>query len=373
LRFLRFDDAGRLDGLAPLLVRRHWYRPGVPFRRLEPLGSGERDADAVCSDYLDVIARRGREDAVARAFASALRGGAVGGWDELVMPLMAGDGVMPDLLVRHCRAAGLGAELEQTTEAPFIPLPATWDAYLNALDRKDRYLIRRSLRDFEQWAGGDAVFHRASTPAELEQGKRILRELHHERWEGTGGGTFRSPLFLAFHDRIASEFLRDGALQLLWLTVRGEPVAAIYNFLWDRKIHFYQCGRKVDVPRNVRPGGVLLYHTIRSAIESGLREFDFLGGKAVYKSQLSLASRPLVRLRVHRRCLVERLRQAAEWGEDCLRPLVRRLRRWRVGRRPIPSAAEPNGANSAATGEAGTARPEKPEKSLTDARTSSVG
>src|SRR3954452_15211606 len=59
LRFLRFDDGGRLVALPPLLVGCHWYRPGVPSRRLEPLGSGERDADAVCSDYLDVIARKG--------------------------------------------------------------------------------------------------------------------------------------------------------------------------------------------------------------------------------------------------------------------------------------------------------------------------
>src|SRR5436853_5165832 len=33
-RFLRFDEGGRLVGLAPLLSRRHWYRPGLPFRRL---------------------------------------------------------------------------------------------------------------------------------------------------------------------------------------------------------------------------------------------------------------------------------------------------------------------------------------------------
>src|SRR5262249_37504475 len=302
------------------------YSPGIPFRRLEPLGSGEREADAVCSDYLDVIARRGCEADVARAFVAALRDGTAGAWDELIVPLMAGDGVMPGLLAEDCRDAGLHAELPRTTEAPFIPLPASWDAYLDALDRKDRYLIRRSLRDFEQWAGGEAAFHRASDPDELEQGKRILRELHHERWVGTGGGTFRSPLFLAFHDRVMSEFLRQGALDLRWLTVRGEPVAATYSFLWDGKLHFYQCGRKMDVHRNVRPGGVILYHAIRWAIESGLREFDFLGGVAVYKSQLALASRPLVQLRVARRCVVERLRKGAEWGKDRLRPLIRRLR-----------------------------------------------
>src|SRR4051794_32185133 len=229
LRILRFDAAGKVVGLAPLLCRWHWYRPGVPFRRLEPLGSGEREADAVCSDYLNVIARKGHEADVARAFAGALRQGTLGGWDELVMPLMAGDGPMPALLAESCREAGFEAEVVTTTEAPYVPLPATWDAYLAALGRKERYLIKRTLRDFEQWAGDAAVFRRASTPEEVEVGKRILRELHHERWDGTGGGTFRSPLFLEFHDRVMRRLFDAGALDLLWVTVRGEPVAATYS------------------------------------------------------------------------------------------------------------------------------------------------
>jgi CelD/BcsL family acetyltransferase involved in cellulose biosynthesis len=337
LRFLRFDAAGRLVGLAPLLLRRHWYRPGVPFRRLEPLGSGEREADAVCSDYLNVIARKGHEADVARAFAAALRLRTLGGWDELVMPLMAGDGVMPALLAESCREAGFEAELVATTEAPHVPLPATWDAYLAALGRKERYLIKRTLRDFEQWAAGEAVFHRATNPAELEVGKRVLRELHHERWGGSGG-TFRSPLFLAFHDRVMRQLLEADALDLLWLTVRGEPIAATYSLRWDGKVHFYQCGRTLTVPKDVRPGGVILYHAIRAAIEGGLREFDFLGGVATYKSQLALASRPLVQLRVNRRCVVESLRKVVERAKNRLRPLVRRLRPALSA--PLPPAEE---------------------------------
>jgi CelD/BcsL family acetyltransferase involved in cellulose biosynthesis len=325
LRFVRFDAAGKLVGLAPLLLRRHWYRPGVPFRRLEPLGSGEREADAVCSDYLNVIARRGHEVGVARTFADALRSGTLGGWDELVMPLMAGDGPMPALLAESCREAGFEAEVVTTTEAPYVPLPPTWDAYLAALGRKERYLVKRTLRDFAQWAGDDAVFHRATNAAELEEGKRVLRELHVERWEGTGGGTFRSPLFLDFHDQVMGRLLGAGALELLWLTVRGEPIATTYSLRWDRKLHFYQCGRKMTVPKDVRPGGVLLYHAIRAAIESDLREFDFLGGVATYKRQLALASRSLVRLRVNRRCVVEGLRKAIERGKSWLRPFVRRF------------------------------------------------
>src|SRR5262249_11480134 len=58
LRVGLFHQGECLVGLAPLLCRRHWYRPGIPFRRLEPLGCGERPADRVWSDYLNVIARR---------------------------------------------------------------------------------------------------------------------------------------------------------------------------------------------------------------------------------------------------------------------------------------------------------------------------
>src|SRR4051794_7112641 len=36
-----FFDAGRLIGLAPLLRRRHWYAPGIPFWRLELVGADE--------------------------------------------------------------------------------------------------------------------------------------------------------------------------------------------------------------------------------------------------------------------------------------------------------------------------------------------
>ena len=37
--------------------------------------------------------------------------------------------------------------------------------------------------------------------------------------------------------------LEQGALELLWLSVRGEPVAALYGMVWAGKVYAYQCGR----------------------------------------------------------------------------------------------------------------------------------
>jgi CelD/BcsL family acetyltransferase involved in cellulose biosynthesis len=128
--------------------------------------------------------------------------------------------------------------------------------------------------------------------------------------------------------------LEEGALELAWLLVRGEPVAAAYNLVWNGKVSYYQCGRRLDVPDAVRPGVVLLAHLIRGAIEAGRREFDFLGGAALYKSQLALATRPLVQVRAARPSLREWLRRGAERGvvwARSVRNAARSAARWLRG------------------------------------------
>jgi hypothetical protein len=49
---------------------------------------------------------------------------------------------------------------------------------------------------------------------------------------------------------------------------------------------------------------------------SGRREYDFLGGAARYKTQLALASRPVVQVRAVRPSLVEAVHRLVEWGAD---------------------------------------------------------
>jgi CelD/BcsL family acetyltransferase involved in cellulose biosynthesis len=342
LRAACFQDGDRLVGLAPLLCRRHWHRPGIPFRRLEPLGTGERPADGIYPDYLNVIAERGAEPQMAEALAGALAGGAFGGWDEFVVPAMAGDSPMLPCLVEALRGAGLACRQRVTGSAPYIPLPATWDDYLRQLPSSRRYYLRQSLRRFEGWADGADRLHRVEGPAELAEGKRVLVALHQERWGRLG--KFGSPRFAAFHDAVLPALLAAGALELLWLSVRGEPVAAIYNIVWDGKVYFYQGGRKLDVPRGVRPGIALHAHAIRGAIEARRREYDFLSGSEHYKGQMALAARPVVELRAARPCFVERARGLAEGGfgcarvvRDALRAAWGRLRR-PTGRPPAPAA-----------------------------------
>jgi CelD/BcsL family acetyltransferase involved in cellulose biosynthesis len=336
LRVVTLREGGRLVGLAPLCTWRAPLAPLVRVRRLEPMGTGEDEADEVCSEYTGFLAARGAQGLVADAFADALAAGALGPVDEVLWPALATDGDAGGQVLRSLHRAGLQVERTVMPGAPHIPLPARWDDYLAALSQDKRYVLRRALREFDAWSGGHHQVHRAETPPEVDEGLRLLRALHDERWSAAGKpGVFASPLFSAFLDGVAHELHREGALELLWLTVKGAPVAAAFNVIWDGRVHFYQAGRVMDVPSKVKPGVVLHAFAIQRAIEAGRREYDFLAGEARYKLDLALAVRPLVSVRATRPSL-----RLASF--ELARRLGRELRERYLGP-PLPATGRDSG------------------------------
>jgi CelD/BcsL family acetyltransferase involved in cellulose biosynthesis len=297
LRALALFDRARLVGFAPLVLRPWRIAPGVTARRLELLGTGEDEKDEISSDYLGPLVERGLEAAVTDAFVDAL--GLVGRWDELVLSPMSGESPIGVLIGQALRERGFMVRLEVAGASFHVPLPKTWDAYLGALPASRRAMVRRSIRAFEAWAGVNAELEVVSSAAELERAKEELVRLHGARWAGAGGA-FASARFRAFHDAVMPELFAKGALELAFLRAKGRAVAAIYNIVWRDKVRFYQSGRAVDVPGDVRPGIVLHARAIERAIGRGLREYDFLPSLARYKVELSLASRPVHALRAAR-------------------------------------------------------------------------
>lgn len=310
LRTLAFYEGDTLVGLAPLLARPFKHRPGIPFRRLEMLASGEDEADESCSEYLSVIAAKGSEEAVAAAFARALASGEAGAWDELVIPGMNGSIPFPGLLKDELAKAGLLVELEQRETAPFIPLPQSFDAYLGLLKQNKRGQLKKSLRALDQWAGGTPTFEHVKTPEQLAEGRKILEALHRERWPE--GGVYRSKAFCEFQDRVMPRLLAIGALDVGWMLVGGKPVSAYYNLRWNGHVGHYQSGRKLDAPDDARVGVTMHALLVKQLIDEGMREYDFLAGVSQYKMSLSLETRPLVTLRAARPSVVESARRASE-------------------------------------------------------------
>jgi hypothetical protein len=324
------DADGSVIGILPLL-RRTIVRTGViPVRTLELLGSGEDQADEIFSEYLGAVVARDQEQAVASKLADMLQGGAFGPWDELLMPAMSEDDPWIQLFAGELRARGVDVAVDRDLECRYIVLPASWDEYLAGLDGQSRYFVRRTLREFDAWAkaAGGAVLKRASNEAEMAQGWEILRSGHTERWQGEG--VFRSDKFTRFHEIVTRGLSAGsgGTLDLLWLDVGGKPIASLYNIVYDKHVHFYQSGRVLDVPKNVRPGIAVHLYAIRRAIELGYKSYDFLGQPSQYKRQLAPNhSRHLVTLTAVGPSLRARISSRARMEA---RRLATQARRWRA-------------------------------------------
>ncbi len=300
LAVMAFFSDGKLVGLAPLCKRNHRYTFGLVFSRLEFIGASEADQDGVWLDYLNLIAKVGYEQAVAEAFIIALTEQLFGKVDECVLEMMDGDAQITALIEQAAQDVSLECDVTHAADAAYIKLPADWETYMATLPKKKRYSLRSARRDFELWLQDrTARMHTATDAESLRKGMAILRNLHSARWQQQGQpGAFSYARFVAFHEQYTRSLLDANKLRLQWLTVDDEPVAALYQFVGENKIYFYQNGRQMGLPNKVRIGIVILMMAIEQAMERGIREFDLLAGDARYKKLFANASRPLMRQRL---------------------------------------------------------------------------
>jgi CelD/BcsL family acetyltransferase involved in cellulose biosynthesis len=326
LRVTLFYDGDRLIGIAPLCRRVHYYRPGIPFRRLEFLGSDSNLKSGVYSEYLGLIALEGFEPAIAKEFVEQLTKNAFGSWDECSFEMMNSEDIMTTYLFECLSRSELVVECTVQTDASYLTLPKDWDSYLSKVHGKRRNWFRHTMRAFNAWVGERGYrLCQATDTKSLREGFEILANLHEERWRAAGGtGAFRYPCFRKFHEDYTSQMLSAGKLELAWLTVGDEPVAAMYNIIGTDKLYFYQSGRRMSVPSHVRIGIVMFVLMLQQAMSNGYREFDFLGGEVGYKTRFTSQSRPLIKIRVAQPVMVETLRRLLKSTRDTWLDFVRR-------------------------------------------------
>jgi hypothetical protein len=97
--------------------------------------------------------------------------GALGPWDEIVLPAMNSDSPMPEALRLALQRPGYSVQLTDAATAPFIRLPSSWEEYLAGLSKKQRYNLKSALRDFEAWSEGTTRLERVQAPEQLAEGQ----------------------------------------------------------------------------------------------------------------------------------------------------------------------------------------------------------
>jgi hypothetical protein len=294
------DGAGELIGIAPF-VKRPCRSSGVMFRRLEFLGTGEREEDETCSEFLDIIAAQGREVEVARAVADHLL--ADQGWEEIVCRDVRSDEPSVAARLTSIMAEMNNAHAEEFAAArcPFVRLPESWDGYLATLSRNSRRIVRYKRKQIE--SAGGAQFSTAATPEEINKAFSGFVRLHQERWQQGGEeGCFRSEYFSAFMARLTPLLAARGGVRIAQLTLGGEMAASYYLLLQGGAAYYYNSGVAIEAQGELSPGSVCLGYAIEDAIRRGEREFHFLkGGADSYKWHWTDQFVPVVSLLIRRK------------------------------------------------------------------------
>jgi CelD/BcsL family acetyltransferase involved in cellulose biosynthesis len=262
---VRLDNRSPYVGFFPLSIRFvQKYKLNL-FRELRMGGDSS-------ADYTGFICLPEYEEKAISAFAIYVQQQLE--WDVFLMKNVLDPRL--DIFLKYFSQNNFKVQEVNRTCCPYIPLPKTWDQYLqDFLGSNTRQNLRRRLRKIE--TSTDFRFIQAQED-NIENQIEALLTLWQQRWG-------LKPEQLLNVKR--SIFRRCFENNCLWLNVlwKGKtPIAAIGIFVEQQKkiFYFYTTGYDAKFS-NLAPGRMMMAYSIRYAIENGFQVYDLLRGDEDYK------------------------------------------------------------------------------------------
>jgi CelD/BcsL family acetyltransferase involved in cellulose biosynthesis len=269
LHLLAVREGDALVGIAPLFA----VEQAGEGRVLQTVGCVE------VSDYLDWIAAPGREEEVLEVLLDFLGGPEAPPWDLMDLCNIHRDSPTLWLLPELAQARGWEVQTEVQEVCPVVELPTTWEDYLASLGRKQRHEVRRRMRRAEATEGlrWYVVGPEHDLAAEVESFLGLMAKSTPEK------AAFLTPRMRAFFRELAQVAFDAGWLQLAFMELGGQRLAAYFNFVYNDRVLVYNSGLDWEADPGLGAGIVLIPYLIRHAIEEGREVYDFLRGSEQYK------------------------------------------------------------------------------------------
>ncbi len=267
------DSAGALLGIIPLFR----FDDEQKGPTLSIIGCEE------VSDYLDFIIAPEYEAEICADLLDYLRSAPALSWNQLQLCNVPVQSIAYRVLTDLACAKGLSVQVTVQDRCPVIALPATWDAYLDTLDKKQRHEIRRKLRRAESQADTQCYVvsdQQHDVAAQMESFIALHRSSRPEK------DVFMDERMKGFFIDIAGILAQRDWLQLSFLEIDGRKAAALFSFSYNQSYQIYNSGYDPELYGQFSPGIVLIAYCIQCAIGRGYKTFDFLRGEEEYKYRM---------------------------------------------------------------------------------------
>jgi len=246
---------------------------GFGLNVLETLGGQSRNIVALVAP--------GTEQVAARAVAAHLLSGPLARGVCIRLDLVPSGTPFLDGLSHLLSQGGAAVSVRDVSRAPYVPLPALWDDYLQSLGRRRRKVLGRAQRSLDRVHRDQVV--RWLQSEEVPAGMEHLFRLHQERWSREGiRGLFSDADARSFHLDVARSFDRLGWLSLSLMELDGRTVSAHLAVVLDRTVYLLRSGRDPSLGA-YSIGHLHELRLFRYWIAAGMVEADLLRGAEPYK------------------------------------------------------------------------------------------
>jgi CelD/BcsL family acetyltransferase involved in cellulose biosynthesis len=307
LAVLTFTAGDMLVGIAPFY--RHTVKRG-PLRLREIGFLGGPDGG---SDYLDVIAARGKEQLVAQGLLAVLRGPLARTWDTLHLTDVRGQSAFMAQFFLELRRCGKQYSVAEGAYCPQVALPPSFEAYLAGLSSHGRQAYRRKLRALHAAGQVDHVIHRG--PEAVREALPGFRQLYERRWGHDASELF--DLITGYLPRSERAWL----VELSLLRIEQQAVAGLLQLTSGRTVYQYLMAVDRRFHPSLSVGNLICGLNISAAIDAGFDTYDFLKGEEPYKFQFMNRACRSFNVTVHNRTL----RAMAGWTLDASSDFIKIL------------------------------------------------
>jgi len=259
------------------------------------VGTGEAEADSVCSEYVDIlIADDIDEQLHNEVHEEYLR--YICATPKSLFCNVFSDSNVSNLIMRNTNR--LHTVKNNAGLRYALTLPSDNGVFYDRLKPGFRRQLRSKRRRFSLVDGRIISADDENSRSWLF--KRLV-ELHNNRWQGVGEqGAFSSGTFRDFHEKYSQNALASSQLYLTGLELDGAIIGVIYCFDYAGTRFFYQMGINRDSYPTFSLGTILHSYAIEDAIVRGLRTYDFMKGaiKGSYKRHYGCETTTLVNLTI---------------------------------------------------------------------------
>jgi len=280
------DRERRLVGLLPLYREKSPW-PLIGLRELRFLGSVHE-----APEYLDlIVVDNAQTPQITRAVLNGLKK-LRSKYDLLRLTDMAEDALLLADLPEWAKGCGSRWQQWPWKVCPHLKISGDFETYLQTLSSNHRANFRRRQRKLHEAC--KVTMDIATAPAQVEKDFDALFELHHKRWtERENTSAFDNETSRLFHRRVAKKMAENGVARIFSLKCDGKIVAALYCFLYDNRLMYYQAGFDIDY-ESKSVGLILMGMVLQHCFEQGYSEFDFLRGLEEYKFHWTKTTRATV-------------------------------------------------------------------------------